>query len=123
MHKATLEELDRDDLHDAYTQDLKGRIEEKQKDGRDLLSAPEEPEQEAAEETNVIDLMQVLKERLQGRQSDESPQRARGRKKAPAGDRAKHPTRDELYEQAKSMDIPGRSKMSKKQLIDAISHN
>jgi len=32
-------------------------------------------------------------------------------------------TKDELYEQAKELDIEGRSKMSKKELIEALRNN
>ena len=32
-------------------------------------------------------------------------------------------TKDELYQQAKELDIKGRSKMNKAELIDALRHN
>ncbi len=62
-HKSFAPEL----LSDQHAVLLQQRIEAKLKSGIDVLKAPEEPE--AAETpSNVIDLMQVLKERLQGRQ-------------------------------------------------------
>ncbi|MBW3567295.1 MAG: Rho termination factor N-terminal domain-containing protein [Proteobacteria bacterium] len=80
--------------------------------------------------------MQVLKERLQGKQPAEAgrekpaPRKKAGggkdkQKKHPAGASSKPPpledvTRDELYERAKALHIPGRSNMSKKQLMEAI---
>jgi non-homologous end joining protein Ku len=68
MHKSFEPEL----LGDPQAALLKQRIEAKLKSGADVLKAPEEPETAEAA-SNVIDLMQVLKERLQGRQ----PQPAR----------------------------------------------
>ncbi len=63
MHKSFEPDL----LSDPQAALLKQRIDAKLKSGADVLKAPEEPE--AAEAAgNVIDLMQVLKERLQGRQ-------------------------------------------------------
>ena len=64
--KSTHKQFDSELLSDPHTRNLKQRIEEKLKAGADVLKAPEEPEA-AEEESNVIDLMQVLKERLQGR--------------------------------------------------------
>lgn len=54
-------------LSDQHTVTLRQRIEAKLESGTDVLKAPEEPEAAEAA-SNVIDLMQVLKERLQGRQ-------------------------------------------------------
>src|SRR5512135_661559 len=51
-------------LSDRQSTELRQRIENKLKSGSGVLKAPEEP---PPEEGNVIDLMQVLKERLQGR--------------------------------------------------------
>lgn len=120
IRKSTRKRLDRSQLDDPQTRSLMQRIEKKLKSGKDLLPAPEEPE--AAEgESNVIDLMQVLKERLQGRQ----PQGARPEPaKKQAGRR--HPalrkrSTQELYEQAQKLAIPGRSKMTREELIEAIA--
>lgn len=75
MHK----DFDSELLHDRQALQLRQRIEEKLKSGADVLKAPGEPE--AAEAAaNVIDLMQVLKERLQGRHAS-GPARTPGRKK------------------------------------------
>lgn len=63
-HKSFESEL----LSDPQAALLKQRIEQKLQSGTDVLKAPEEPE--VAEAGNVIDLMQVLKERLQGRKPE-----------------------------------------------------
>ena len=69
--KSTRKHFDSELLSDPHTRNLKQRIEEKLKAGTDVLRAPEEPEADEAA-GNVIDLMQVLKERLQGRGPQES---------------------------------------------------
>src|SRR5512139_1039566 len=71
IRKATRKQFDSELLHDQHTQQVKQRIEEKLKSGTDVLKAPEEPAPAEAE-SNVIDLMQVLKERLQGRRPQTS---------------------------------------------------
>ncbi|MFZ3017041.1 MAG: Ku protein [Gallionella sp.] len=71
--KSISKRLDSELLSDQHTRDLMQRIEAKLKTGTDVLPAPEEPEAVEAE-SNVIDLMQVLKERLQGRQPQVSKQ-------------------------------------------------
>jgi DNA end-binding protein Ku len=67
IKKLTHKQFDSELLSDHHTVMLKKRIEAKLKSGTDVLKAPEEAEPAEAA-SNVIDLMQVLKERLQGRQ-------------------------------------------------------
>jgi len=116
MHK----QLDLEQLSDQHAQLLMQHIEEKLKAGNDVVPAPKEPEPVEAE-SNVIDLMQVLKERLQGRRpgplSQSHPQEQSNPKQRSVKTRNKH----DLYEQAQELDIPGRSKMTKQQLIAAIN--
>jgi len=69
--KAIRKQFDSELLSDQHTRDLMQRIETKLKAGTDVLPAPEELEAPEAE-SNVIDLMQVLKERLQGSRSQTS---------------------------------------------------
>ncbi len=123
----TQKQLDNEQLSDQQTHTLMQRIEAKLKSGTDVLPAPEEPE-EAEVESNVIDLMQVLKERLQGRKP-QTPKQASKEDRASETvtlplrlpraleRRSKHA----LYEQAQKLGIPGRSKMSRQQLIEAIA--
>jgi DNA end-binding protein Ku len=68
IKKLTHKQFDSELLSDQQAATLKKRIEAKLKSGTDVLKAPEEAvPAEAA--SNVIDLMQVLKERLRGRGS------------------------------------------------------
>ena len=71
--KSMRKHFDSELLSDQHTKNLQQRIEEKIKAGTGVLKAPEEPEAAEAK-SNVIDLMQVLKERLQGRQPHPSRQ-------------------------------------------------
>lgn len=64
--KLTRKDFDAELLSDPHIRNLQQHIAEKLKSGTDVLHAPEEPEAGEAE-SNVIDLMQVLKERLRGR--------------------------------------------------------
>jgi DNA end-binding protein Ku len=66
IRKSTHKQFDSELLSDQHAVTLKKRIEAKLKSGTDVLKAPEEAEPAEAA-SNVIDLMQVLKERLQGR--------------------------------------------------------
>lgn len=73
IKKLTHKQFDPSQLSDPHAVHLRQRIEAKLKSGTGVLKAPEEPE--AAEAAgNVIDLMQVLKERLQGRRPHTSDQ-------------------------------------------------
>ena len=136
MAALTTDELDRSQLVDRESRRLLELVERKLKSGEDVLAAPEElePEEEGEE---VVDLMQILKESLQEVTPDagkavESARRrsARERRPAPGDDSRRRRERyaglsekskAELYEQAKELDIAGRSNMSKEQLIEAIS--
>ncbi|HEX7030663.1 MAG TPA: Ku protein [Gammaproteobacteria bacterium] len=131
MKALAAKELDRDELNDRHTRLVLETVQKKIKAGKDVVKAPEEEAAEA-EEDNVIDLMQVLKERLQGGTPAEPKpakrEESRGRREEksrrhPVGASAKpleDSTKEELYELAKELHIPGRSGMSKRQLVDAI---
>lgn len=128
MRQATENHLDRGQLHDEYAQRLQRYVETKLDAGKDVLEAPAEPEAADGKESNVIDLMQVLKERLQGRKKKADGSKASGdrtpgkRKGKSAGPKPlKEASKDELYALAQQKDIAGRSTMSKAQLIEALS--
>lgn len=198
--------FDRDELADAQARRLLALAKKKLKSGKDVVRAPEEVAEEAAAESNVVDLMQVLKERLQGKaprggqgrgsrddtekrstgkseaekksgraqgksaredREDEGKRsargqartedrargkgtsdgdegettRARGTRNAPAATRRKPASaassgrkrpvaedlealpKADLYERAQARDIPGRSAMSKPELIKALTQH
>ncbi|HEX5420578.1 MAG TPA: Ku protein [Gammaproteobacteria bacterium] len=140
MSELETEQLAGGELEDAYTERLRALIDRKLERGIDVEKAPE-PEAEP-EEAEIIDLMEVLKRRLQpsiaqsaaaaGNHSAEGKRAAegsregeRGRrtgaKAAPGGSgRLDRLSKDQLYEQAKALRVPGRSKMDREQLIEAL---
>lgn len=120
IRKAMHKRFDREQLCDPHTRELMQRIEKKLKSGKDVIPAPEEPEAEAIE-SNVIDLMEVLKERLQGRQPQAAPPRSRTKGGKARVHTLDQRSKEELYAQAQKLDIPGRSKMNREELIKAIA--
>ena len=162
MRKLSAKSFDREELRDEYVQRMLRHVKKKLASGKDVVKAPEEVAEEVAAESNVVDLMQVLKERLQGRggtgeerrgatgeggregasgrrsvrAKDEEPASARRkstqhrqkRAATPSSGRSRKAADDlealpkaELYERAQARDIPGRSGMSKEQLIAALT--
>lgn len=142
MRALAAKKLDAKELADRHLAKVLDRVKQKLKTGKDVVKAPEEQAEEYEEESNVIDLMQVLKERLKGREEPAQPPKSArepqktvraSRRQARSGNGHAHAagasakqenlddvTKEELYERAKELHIPGRSSMSKKQLIEAI---
>ncbi|MCC5884433.1 MAG: Ku protein [Halomonas sp.] len=142
------DDFEREELQDLQSQRIVARAEEKLERGEDVIALGEderEPDVEPEQGGEVIDLMQVLKQSLaEGRppgqeaRSDTGPAGKKGKsverkpspkrhseKKPPSGKRrvAKLDTlsREELYERAKKLDLPGRSRMTKAELAKAIA--
>lgn len=117
------ETLDRNLLADREAQRVRERIDAKLSAGQDVLSEPEaEPTED---ESNVVDLMEVLKARLQGRpapEEDEQTRKTGTHKKAGKKESTdiESLNRDELYDRAREKHINGRSKMSKRELVEAL---
>ena len=125
LAELTEDELDLKLLDDEYASALLELAEAKRDAGRDVIEieeAPAEDEQESA----VIDIMAVLKERMGG--AERKPPRAQPGSTAarPAATRAaghdtlKDLSKKELYERAKELGLPGRSAMSREDLIAAL---
>jgi DNA end-binding protein Ku len=126
----TEDELDESELEDHWTERLEKLVMRKRRKGEDVVKAPAEAQVEG-EDVKVIDLLEVLKKSMaEAGHAQKKPARRAGRRGAEGGaQRAREParakdlealSRDELYERAKALDIPGRSSMSKKQLAAAI---
>lgn len=139
----------REELQDLQSQRIVARAEEKLARGEDVIALGEEdaPEFEPEQGGEVVDLMQVLKQSLaEGRppgqatrsDADKSKPEKRAKPAAERGKEKKRPTsqrgtgkrrsaeleglsRDELYERARKLDLPGRSRMSKAELAKAIA--
>ncbi|WP_156208015.1 Ku protein [Nocardiopsis sp. SBT366] len=79
-----------------------------------------EPEEKG--EGKVVALDDALRASLKQRKKDRAAKSGRsGRAPAPRSSEDHQPTKSELLEQARQLDIPGRSRMSKDELADAIS--
>ena len=137
------EELDTDELMDRRSRGIEKLVRSKLAAGRDVVVAPAEEERTAegargSEERIVIDLMEELKRRMKGGGAVASPPeravpskaaasyskdgRKRGRSAAKnrAASELESRSKEELYEMAKDLDIEGRSKMTKDELVRAI---
>lgn len=120
MQALATDTLDPAELSDRQSQRLLERIREKLAAGKDVVQAPvtEEAEEDAEQDQ---DLMEVLKRSLQ---QSPPPEHEKPRMRRRASDRPPAMARRskaDLYEQAKELGIPGRSNMTKEQLIKAIA--
>lgn len=100
-----------DDLRDEDDAQLRRLIADKRGSSLETGSTEASSADQGAE---VIDLMALIKRSVQGQDPD-SPAPA-----GPSPDRLENQTKAALYERAKALDLPGRSSMSKQQLIDAL---
>ncbi len=113
--------LDRAELEDRHTARVVELAMKKLRSGTNVVPASEDAEEVEESTTNVIDLMAVLKERLQGKLRSRAA--TAGKAGKPSGARSDDLTsrsKAELYEMAQSKEVPGRSAMSKAELIDAL---
>jgi DNA end-binding protein Ku len=118
-------ELDPAEMEDDRVEKLRALAEKKRDRGEDVVEAPvTDQDGEAGEEggTDVIDLMAVLKQRLARASAGErsgNGKRARGGDTTDGSD-LEDETKEELYERAKNLDIPGRSRMTREELIESL---
>lgn len=123
LKKADLAEKE---LRDEWAERLLKLVQRKAKKGEDTVALPAEIEEAGRPDSDVIDLMEVLKRSLEGTRERKSERAAprRAPKKAPAKKSASSGlaslSKDELYERAQEMDIEGRSSMTKAQLLRAV---
>lgn len=110
VKKRSVETFDPQLLKDQQVQKLEDLIRKKLAAGKDLIEQPDKPEQQ--KDSNVVDLIQVLKDRLKGKKDD---QPETGQVAA-----SENLNRDELYAEAQKKGISGRSKMNKDELIAAL---
>lgn len=127
MRKLSQKTFERHELKDQYVERVMRHVRKKLSSGKDVVKAPEEVSEELAEESNVVDLMKVLKERLKGRKEQQAAdghgkaasRRQSGGKKDEG--ELRNLSKDKLYERAQELGVPGRSRMSKKELIETLS--
>ncbi|MGW2419683.1 non-homologous end joining protein Ku [Streptomyces sp. NPDC001709] len=105
------------EYHDTYEERVKKLVAAKQK-GEEVVTEPEPPEA-----TNVIDLMDVLSRSVEQSRSG-GRRKGGGRKQAASGTAAEDLaslSKAELYERASAVGVPGRSKMTRDQLVKALA--
>lgn len=124
--------LDIEELSDRYAEEIRTLAEAKEKKHEDVvhLAAAAEDEDEEAGGADVIDLASLLRARLKGKtkvkpvaagpSAAPPAHRARPKAKVTHIDRLEKLSREALYDRAQKLDVPGRSKMGRKQLIAAI---
>lgn len=110
---------DRKALSDQYTERLLALVKRKLDRNESVYEAPEEAEPSEQESAEIIDLMQVLKQRMREK-AGPTGKAAKAKKAGSKEARLEERSRSELYDRAKTLDIEGRSGMNKDQLIDAI---
>ena len=126
--------LERESLRDLHSQRLIARAEEKLSRGEDVIALEEVDEADSAPEQGgeVIDLMQVLKQSLaEGRppELDAQPDSHSTTQAKSSKQNTKHDSTDlgqlsraELYARAQKLKLPGRSGMTKAQLVEALTN-
>jgi len=115
---ATAKVIDWREMADEESKKLQDLVERKMKTGKGVIHPQGEWREEEEEEGGkVINLMEVLKRSLERQGSGKKSVPASG--KGDLGELQKK-SKEELYEQAKKLDIPGRSAMKKEELIEAI---
>lgn len=106
--------LDLAELEDRSAGRLRALAERKAAAGEGVVQVEEAPE----ERDGVIDLMEILKARLQAEEDDGGAAGGEGGAAEPA-----EATKAELYERAKELDIPGRSRMTRDELAEAVGRS
>jgi DNA end-binding protein Ku len=123
IRAAAAEGIDEEEMRDEDARRLLAVVERKRRAGEDVVEAPgAEPEEEEEGGAEVIDLMEVIKRNLAGGGvgGGRRPARRAPRRKPAAGEKLEALPKSELYERAKAADLPGRSSMSKAELVRAL---
>ena len=122
----TAEELDSTLLEDEYAAKLLELAEQKRDAGKDVVEIEEAPPEDEETSAEIIDIMacsssgwapQAVRARGTG---SRGAARAGGASAASGDDAFADKSKKELYEQAKKLDLPGRSSMSREELIAAL---
>jgi DNA end-binding protein Ku len=112
MGKLAKSKMDPGELADRSAERLLKVVEKKRRAGKDVVHREVE---EDGEPRDVIDIMSILKRSLQGEDRDAAPTKGSAKAAAPGAQ-----SRAQLYARAQELDIPGRSGMSKDELVEAI---
>lgn len=119
---ALADDIDEEWLTDEYAKEVR-RVAERRlkKDDRIVTVEEEAVEREDPEDAREVDLLETIRQSLRGGANGSAGRNGRGGGRG--GGRMRElrlKSKSELYEEARAMDIPGRSDMKKDELIDAI---
>ena len=125
LAELTGDALDTTLLEDDYAARLVELAQAKREAGKDVVEIEEAPPEDEETSADIIDIMAVLKQRMGAARPSERAGPARAPQRAPAarasgGDVLAGKSKKELYEQAKKLALPGRSSMSREELIAAL---
>jgi DNA end-binding protein Ku len=131
--------LDRSALVDERSENIRERVDDKLEADEDVIHETDDDDIEHADsDEEPVDLMAVLKQSLEQKSGDSGSDKhkknnGKKRKSKPRKSKKKAQkksggeptstdmTRDELYDRAQQLDIPGRSRMTKEELAAAIN--
>jgi DNA end-binding protein Ku len=118
IEAAAAETFDPSMLVDTEAEKLLELVERKRKAGEDVVAAPApvEPDEEDGG-GQIVDLMKILKERLQRAEEEAAAPARRDR-----GESLAELSKAALYERAQQEDVPGRSRMSRDELLAALEN-
>ncbi len=112
------DDLDRSSLRDRASRELEALVETKREAGEDVVEVHRASEAKAATDADEIDLMQVLKRSLS--QGEDDVAATAGSAEADPDSDLGAMTKEELYARARALEVVGRSRMTKDELIDAV---
>lgn len=115
LRRLAADDFDSEMLRDVDAAKLLALAEEKFEAGRDVVEVAPEAESATQDQEEVIDIMAVLKRRM----AEANEGRAKSDDRT-AAEELEAESKEELYQRAQVLDLEGRSKMSKEELIDAI---
>jgi DNA end-binding protein Ku len=124
LAELTADELDVTLLEDEYGRAVNELAAAKREAGRDVVEIEDAAAAEDDESADIIDIMAVLKERMGAARAparaDVARTTGRARARDDADDDLTAKSKKELYERAKQLDVPGRSSMSRDELLEAL---
>jgi DNA end-binding protein Ku len=137
ISKLEKKDIARSELEDRNVERLLRVIERKRKKGEDVIESDVAADQDDGEVGDVIDLMDVLKRRLAAKETGRSTRSGNGGRSASKSGKPKARrsskrsganganladlSKKELYERAQAGNIEGRSRMTKDELVRALS--
>lgn len=106
------------DLSDEYAKLVEQLAKRKRRNHDNVITVTEGAEDDAEEKAESVDLLDTIRQSLASAKKQSS---SNGNGKASINGTLTELSKDELYERAQSLDIAGRSSMTKKELMRAVA--